>query len=172
MSALPAKSPAARPGAAPARPATLPARFVLRPAQPGDEAPLQFFFDVTLRRDYFLRRGQLRDMLRGGRHRVLVAEIGGVLVGIAVTTRRATLVNLLIHPAFRGVGLGSALVDASGAQTVRVKTDMRSGDPRRFYEQLGFKAIGPAAGKPHIERMCRPRRAARNSARAAGVAVE
>ena len=43
------------------------------------------------------------------------AEIERVLVGIAVTTRGTRLVNALVHPAYRGLGVGRALVDSSGA---------------------------------------------------------
>ncbi|MBK8913591.1 MAG: GNAT family N-acetyltransferase [Phycisphaerales bacterium] len=144
--------PAARLGAVQSD-AELSPELQIRPALPGDHVPLQFFFDTTLRRDYFMRRGQLRDMLRGGRHRVWVAELAGVLVGVAITTARARLVNLLVHPACRGIGLARALVRAASPVDARVKTDGSAGDPRGFFRSLGFVSAGATPHKPHIELM-------------------
>lgn len=115
--------------------------LTVRPATRGDLKPLEFFFDTALRRDYFMRRGQLRDLLTGRHHRVYVAEIDRVLVGVAVLTAGTRLVNALVHPAYRGLGIGRALVDATGASEVRAKIDMSTGDPRGFYRSLGFEAV-------------------------------
>jgi len=128
MSAVP------RPDPAPARPASL----AVRPAQPTDLEPLRFFFDSVLRRDYFIRRGHLEEMLAGAHHRVLLAELDAVLVGVAILTAGTRLVNVLVHPAYRGLGVGAALVERSGAREVRAKLDMSAGDPRAFYRALGF----------------------------------
>jgi len=130
-----------------------PAPLRLRRASAGDLPALEFFFDAVLRRDYFVRRGQLEDILRGRHHRVHIAEIDGVLVGVAITTRGCSLVNALVHPAYRGLGIGRALVEASGARRVRAKLDMSTGDPRPFYEKLGFVATGQRNGKGNIELM-------------------
>ena|GEM_PF-2065028 len=133
------------------------AKLELRPALAGDEAALQFFFDTLLRRDYFLRRGQLRDMLRSSHHRVLIAEIQGVLVGIAILTRGSQLVNVLVHPAYRGLGIGRALIVSSRADRVRAKLDMSTGDPRGFYKALGFVSTGRRNAKGNIELLRRAR---------------
>ena len=63
--------------------------LTLRPAVPGDFEPLSFFFDTALRKDYFIRRGQLKDILDGPHHQMYVAEIDAVLVGVAITTRQS-----------------------------------------------------------------------------------
>ncbi|MCH8806413.1 MAG: hypothetical protein IH986_10030 [Planctomycetes bacterium] len=68
-------------------------------AEASDEIPLGFFFDTVLRKDYFVRRGQLNDILNGKYHQVHVAEIDTVPVGVAITTRGSRLVNALVHPA-------------------------------------------------------------------------
>lgn len=128
-------------------------RVTLRPANPGDLMPLHFFFDSLLRRDYFLRRGQLAELLSGRRHRVFVAEIEGVLVGAAVLTCGARLVNALIHPAYRGLNIGRQLVDFCGAREVRAKIDMSTGDPRGFYRKLGFRETGGRNAKGNIALM-------------------
>jgi len=137
-----------------------PVELLVRPALPSDLVPLQFFFDTTLRKDYFIRRGQLADLLAGPHHQVFVAEIDQVLVGVAVLTRGCRLVNALVHPAYRGLGIGRALVQASGASEVRAKLDMSTGDPRGFYFALGFEPTGQRNGKGNIELLRRPQKRA------------
>lgn len=133
------------------------AELTVRPAQSTDETPLNFFFDTVLRRDYFIRRGQLSDILRSPYHQVWVAEIDAVLVGVAITTRGTRLVNALVHPAYRGLGVGRALIAQSGVNEVRVKTDMSTGDPRGFYRALGFRPTGLTNAKGNIQVMRTPR---------------
>ena len=132
-----------------------PAHLKIRPARPEDLQPLQFFFDTTLRRDYFMRRGQLAELVAGSRHQVLVAQLDNVLVGVAVTTRGKRLVNTLIHPAYRGLGIGRALVKRTKAIEVRAKLDMSTGDPRPFYQRLGYASTGERNPKGNIELMRR-----------------
>lgn len=127
----------------------------IRSATTSDFAPLSFFFDAVLRRDYFMRRGQLEELLRSKSHRVFVAEIDQVLVGVAITSAGCRLINALVHPAYRGLGIGAAMVRASGATEVRAKLDMSSGDPTRFYESLGFRRTGERNDKGNIELMRR-----------------
>jgi len=129
------------------------ARLTVRRAQPGDRVPLSFFFDAILRRDYFLRRGQLEDILNGPHHEVYVAEIDAVLVGVAITTRGSRLINAIVHPAYRGLGIGRALLRKSKVTEVRAKLDMSTGDPRGFYRALGFESTGIRNEKNNIEIM-------------------
>lgn len=131
----------------------VPGRLVVRPAGDSDVCPLVFFFDTMLRQDYFLRRGQIEEMVRDGYHRVFVAELDGILVGAAILTRGTHLANVLVHPAYRGLGIGRALLAASGAQTVSAKLDSSAGDPRGFYRALGFVSTGRRNGKGNIELM-------------------
>jgi GNAT superfamily N-acetyltransferase len=142
-----------------------PGQLHVRRADMTDAVPLGFFFDTALRKDYFLRRGQLQEMLAGPHHEVYAAEIERVLVGVAVTTRGTRLVNVLVHPAYRGLGIGRALLEASGATEVRVKLDMSTGDPRPFYAGLGFRSAGTAEGKHNIVWMRRPSPSAANEKR-------
>jgi len=128
-----------------------PAQLIVRPARPRDLVPLSFFFDTVLRRDYFMRRGQLADLLTGEYHQVYVAEIDAVLVGVAITTCGCRLVNALVHPAYRGLGIGRALIQHSGATEVRAKRNMSSGSPLGFYHALGFVATGARSVKGNIE---------------------
>ena len=141
---------------APQRPVSL----AVRRASTIDEVPLQFFFDTALRSDYFLRRGQLADILRSPYHEVYIAELDTVLVGVAITTRGTRLINALVHPGYRGLGIGRALVQHTGVTEVRAKTDMSSGDPRGFYRSLGFESTGDVNAKGNIELMRRRRKRA------------
>ena len=137
--------------------AARPAQLTVRPARQSDLVPLNFFFDTLLRRDYFIRRGQLEDFINGRHHQVYVAEIDAVLVGVAIATCGCRLVNALVHPAYRGLGIGTALVERSGVTEVRAKLDMTTGDSRRFYRSLGFVSTGARNGKGNIEVMRRQR---------------
>ena len=128
-----------------------PAVLAVRPAHRSDLAPLSFFFDTVLRRDYFLRRGQLEDLISGRYHRVYIAELDGVLVGVAITTGGSRLVNALVHPAYRGLGIGRELVKQSGATEVLAKLDMTTGDPRAFYRSMGFVSTGVRNRKGNVE---------------------
>lgn len=136
------------------------ARLNIRPALPGDLEPLSFFFDTALRRDYFLRRGQLADILSGRRHQAFIAEIDQVLVGIAILTRGRRLVNVLVHPGYRGLGIGAVLVARGKPREVRAKIDMSTGDPRAFYRRLGFESTGEKNAKGNIELLRKKGRAA------------
>ena len=130
-----------------------PVGLTVRPARSSDLVPLAFFFDTALRNDYFMRRGQLEDMLSDPYHDVYVAEFDTILVGIAITTRGSHLANALVHPAYRGLGVGRALVQSSSARSVSVKLDMQSGDPSGFYRALGFKPTGRFNDRGNIELM-------------------
>lgn len=144
---------------------TFPSSLAIRRALPGDVEPLRFFFDALLRDDYFLRRGQLDDMLRSPYHQVYVAEIDAVLVGVAITTRGTRLINALVHPAYRGLGIGRALVEHTGAHEVRAKLDNAAGDPRPFYAALGFHDTGQTnpRGNVALLRRIRPARGSRSA---------
>lgn len=145
-------------GVSPAIPSqiTTVSQLDVRPANLSDATPLTFFFDTILRRDYFMKRGQLTDMLANTRHTIYVAELDSVLVGIAIRTSGTRLVNVLVHPAYRGLGIGGALVNASGASEVRAKLDMSTGDPTSFYLDLGFIRTGQLNAKGNIELLRKP----------------
>lgn len=128
----------------------------VRRALRSDQRPLEFFFDTALRKDYFVRRGQLAEILTGRNHRVYVAELDAVLVGVAILTKGARLVNALVHPAYRGLGIGRALIEQSGAREVRAKIDMSTGDSRGFYRALGFAPTGRFNARQNVELMRKP----------------
>ena len=76
----------------------------------------------------------------------LVAEIDGAVAGFAVwrgvDVDEWELLNIAVDPAFRGRGLGRALVDALPAGRVFLEVRESNAEARRLYEQCGFVAIG------------------------------
>ena len=170
MSASHSTRVAQSPGKGNGVPRPQPAALTVRPSAAGDLVPLCFFFDTVLRKDYFLRRGQLEDILNGPHHKVFVAEIDGILVGVAILTRGTRLLNALVHPAYRGLGIGKELVSQSGAREVRAKLDMSTGDPRGFYESLGFEPTNQFNAKGNIQLMRVPSSGRKKRAAARGPA--
>jgi len=75
-----------------------------------------------------------------------VAEIDGAVAGFAVwrgvDVDEWELLNIAVDPAFRGRGVGRALIDALPAGRVFLEVRESNAGARRLYEQCGFVAIG------------------------------
>lgn len=110
------------------------------------EADLSFWIDVHLRRDYFMPRRQLRELLSRPQSDTWVIVLRGEVIGLAVVWGELRLHNLLLDAAWRGKGIGSVVVKALGIEEVRAKTNMSMGDPTGFYQKLGFRTT-EIAGK-------------------------
>lgn len=129
-------------------------RFEIRRAQLDDESALGEFLDSHLRKDYFVTRAQLHEILDGRYHEMVVATDSCTIVGIAIMTRSArTLVNLLVRPADRRRGIGDALLSFLQVERIRAKLDVSDGDPRDFYRNRGFRSTGRFNIKRNIEIM-------------------
>ena len=76
----------------------------------------------------------------------LVAEIDGAVAGFAVwrgvDVDEWELLNIAVDPAFRGRGVGRALIDALPAGRVFLEVRESNAGARRLYEQCGFAGIG------------------------------
>ncbi|MEN3275227.1 MAG: hypothetical protein V7631_1017 [Massilia sp.] len=107
-----------------------------------------------------------------GRDHPLVAEVGGVAVGLAwakFDPNEAQLVNLFqmwVAPEARGCGVAAALLDEAlawarsrKARTLQLGVMCGNDAARRLYERAGFVAFGapePARpGDPRLEQMMR-----------------
>jgi len=103
------------------------------------EADLGFWIDTHLRRDYFLPRRQLRELLSRPNSDTWVIVVGSEVVGLAVVWGELRLHNLFLDAGWRGKGIGTVIVRALGIEEVRAKRDMSTGDPKPFYQAIGFK---------------------------------
>ncbi|OVE86451.1 GNAT family N-acetyltransferase [Natronolimnobius baerhuensis] len=89
---------------------------------------------------------------------LLVARLEGNLVGFAsfsleqgaleLETTRGMLSNLYVDPAYRGRGIGTALLEAveaevadRGADVLRLEVMAANEDARRFYRNHGYDAV-------------------------------
>lgn len=125
--------------------------FTIRDACEGDYDALESFLDDFLRRDYFIPRRQLREILTGRYHKSLLAVDGDQIVGVAIMTRRLrTLVNLLVRPCERKLGIGDALLSRLRVERIRVKTNVSDGDPTSYYLKRGYRMSPERTGKRHI----------------------
>lgn len=126
--------------------------YRIRDANPDDFDALMTFIDAELRRDYFIPREQLRQVLGGRYHTCLIAVEDGRVLGVAIVTKaRRQLVNLLVAGCERNRGLGSALLSRSRAELVRAKIDVSDGDPRDFYCSRGYMRTGEFNKRRNIE---------------------
>lgn len=98
--------------------------------------------------EWFLERGysEKRVALRVERHETWVAELDGQVAAFAETAvepDRVTLVAIYADPAVRGVGLGSALLDAivDAHPDLPIAADVLAGNRKGegFYEARGFE---------------------------------
>lgn len=97
------------------------------------------------------------EIARDPNNRLLVAEVGGAIVGTLQLTfirglsrkaaRRAQIEAVRVAGPQRGTGLGEQMICAAieiarnaGCPIVQLTTDKRRADARRFYERLGFVA--------------------------------
>ena len=97
------------------------------------------------------------ELARDPNNRLLVAEIGGEIVGTLQLTfirglsrkaaRRAQIEAVRVAGPHRGTGLGEQMIRLAieiarnaGCSIVQLTTDKRRKDAHRFYERLGFVA--------------------------------
>jgi GNAT superfamily N-acetyltransferase len=86
-------------------------------------------------------------------HRVLVAEVGGDVVGWIHVAPNVTLesdpageiAGLVVDEAFRGLGIGARLIDEAerwaadqGYGRMRVRSNVKRNRAKRFYERAGY----------------------------------
>lgn len=103
-------------------------------------------------------RGQIEEWLAGVGSTVLVAELNGMVAGLAVLLTRPPspfagavplkaieLDNLVVHSSLRSQGIGRRLIEATiawsrgqGASHVGVAVHAFNRNARRFYERTGF----------------------------------
>ena len=115
---------------------------------------LEHFADAVLRDDFFFRKGHWLSLISDSRVRVLVARIQqpgsnewSEILGVVVLYADSVLHNIFLARWCRGLGLGSAIVEAISPSSIRAKIDMSTGDPTGFYNRLGFTHEAERSGK-------------------------
>ena len=125
--------------------------YAIRNAVDDDYDALESFLDEFLRRDYFIPRRQLREILTGRYHEALLAVDDDRILGVAIMTRSLrTLVNLLVRPCERKRGIGDALLSRLRVERIRVKMNVSDGDPTGYYLKRGYRMSSERTGKRHI----------------------
>lgn len=133
-----------------------PASLQIRPAYSGDVERLAA---LTTQLGYAAAPSALAERLRllsGYDHQVLVALVEGEVMGWAQVGRtlslesgeQAELLGLVVDEAWRGRGVGAALVAAAeawargrGLGRLRVRTNITREATHRFYRRLGFEEM-------------------------------
>ena len=120
-----------------------------RKAVEGDINNVVSFLDLYLRKDYFVPKSKIRSLICG-RHEaakpdvVWLAFIEKLIVGLCFVSRKGTLWNILVHPDYRNNGIGTELIRLSNPKKIRCKWDMSTGNPAKFYHNLGYGNMGIA----------------------------
>jgi GNAT superfamily N-acetyltransferase len=125
-------------------------RLALYRVQACDAEAVGQWVDMYVRDDFFFRRRHLTEVIAREDNTVFAVLWDGLFAGIWIEYSGSVLHNLFIEPQFRGLGIGTALVNALRPVAIRAKTDMAAGDPTPFYERLGYGAPSPDPQRPHI----------------------
>lgn len=119
-----------------------------------DVLALEHFADAVLRDDFFFRKGHWLSLVADSRVQLMVVRVQEVgqlewseICGVIVLYADSVLHNLFLSRTWRGMGLGSAIIEAVSPSVIRAKTDMVSGDPSGFYARLGFTHEEARKGK-------------------------
>jgi ribosomal protein S18 acetylase RimI-like enzyme len=115
---------------------------------------VEHFADAVLRDDFFFRKGHWLSLISDSRVQLLVARVQhpgsgewSEILGVVVLYADSVLHNLFLARWCRGLGLGSAIIEAISPSVIRAKVDMSSGDPTGFYNRLGFTHEEARKGK-------------------------
>ncbi len=97
----------------------------------------------------FITNTVLRDQ------EVLVAELGGRIVGFVAMSNGDFLEHLYVHPDLQGRGIGSSLLDRAKDRMpagFRLWVFQANTRARRFYERHGFRVVELTDGAGNEER--------------------
>ena len=109
-------------------------------------------------KDYFVPRGRHEGFITKDSHNVLLAIDTNHIVGWAVTTRKKSLIHLLISGEMRARGIGKEMLRILDPDIVRSKIDQSTGDPTPFYLTQGYidSELGPIGKHQNIRILKKP----------------
>ena len=91
--------------------------------------------------DYFVSKQQHRDYFKNCS--VYIALDNDNVIGRGVKEKTNILIHLLIDANYRGRGIGQKMMKIINPDIIRSKSDQSTGDPKKFYEKLGYKSVTP-----------------------------
>ena len=108
------------------------------------------FADIYLRRDWLIRKQYLTDRINDC---IICESVDGKLLGFGIISPKTkTLINLIVHPKFRGQGIGKKILKFINPQIIHSKANQSTGDPKSFYLKNGYEIDQNALSKKsHIE---------------------
>ncbi len=134
--------------------------ITIREANPSDLNQIRTFTDFWLSgrgmkkkapgavNDVFISPGQHAKYIRS--YNVFLMFYSNQLIGWAVKQYHHQLIHLLISGYHRNQGFGTFFLKIIKPELIRSKTDQSSGNPKRFYESLGYESIGRTTSKPKL----------------------
>ncbi len=124
----------------------LPPRVQIRPAQPGDLAEITAIQATALEASQWLAQ----DYMAFDCHlAALDGKVAGFIVSRRIGDQEREILNVAVHPDFRRLGVGAALLQAEcarwpGSHFLEVRESNTAA--RRLYERFGFEAVGQRPG--------------------------
>lgn len=85
------------------------------------------------------------------KYRTLICFCEVALVGWAVVEPSGTLIHMLVSGYHRGKGIGKQMMRILLPKYVRSKLDQSSGDPRSFYEKLGYYLVRTEQSRSRLD---------------------
>ena len=117
-----------------------------RPARFSDIPSItEFVDDCHTAGDFFVTPSRHFKYLKY--YSVLLAFDNNTIIGWAVKQKNGTLIHLLIHPGFRGQGIGGTMLRILNPPKVRSKSDQSTGNPIGFYLKQGYIITQLSQGK-------------------------
>lgn len=103
--------------------------------------------------DYFVSRNQHKSYFKN--LHVWLALDKEKIIAWGVKEQSGILIHLLVDAHYRGKGIGTEMMNHIQPQIIRSKSDQMTGNPKEFYERLGYKSISSVfvGKKKNIELM-------------------
>ncbi len=89
--------------------------------------------------DYFVTRNQHKTYFKNCH--VWIALDAEKIIAWGVKEKSGVLIHLLVDANYRGKHIGTEMMHRINPDVIRSKSDQMTGDPREFYETLGYKVV-------------------------------